>query len=263
MERPNSPQLDTLLATVEELRLQEARLAELKALVATQAQALSQIANKASRIEAAIYAYWYAPEVHASDLALGATGRAHPGRLLKAAGPVSVGVPCDRCGEDLPIRSRNEMKETQERLRSSPRWAEGYRVLCLGCEEAVLDARRLASDRQDKARAARCQVLAALPYADYLRTPEWRDAMAQHLWFRAHEFQNLGCEACGSEEERGVYHKSLDDLGHADDVVLLCATCRGALAGAGKLAGEPGPQNRLKDADAERILAERFADLQA
>lgn len=260
MQRPDCPELDTLLASVEELRAAESHLAALKAKIAQDAQGLSKIVNKAERIAAGVYAYWYAPEAHASDIALGTTGRTHPGRLLKLGGPVSVGVPCDRCQADLPIHSRNQMKETLDRLRGGYRWPEGYRVLCFTCEEAIHDGRRVEQTRLDRERDQRERELAALPYADYLQTDDWRDAKSAFLWFRAQEYQALSCETCNGEGDRGVYHKSLERLGGGDDLVLLCAGCRDALRKANRMAGEPGPANLLSPAEADAILSHLEAE---
>lgn len=111
IKRPEVAQLDAIFATVAKIHRAEARLAALKEQVAQEARALAEIPDKRLRIEAGFYAYWFAPEVPATDIAVGATGRPHPARLMKLAGAVSIGIPCDRCQEDLPIRSRSQMKD--------------------------------------------------------------------------------------------------------------------------------------------------------
>jgi hypothetical protein len=121
MERPESSELDAIFATAAEIRATEARLKELKVQGSAQAQALANIADKKVRLAAAIYAYWYAPEINASDLSFGATGKAHPSALLKLVGPVSVGVPCERCGQDMPITSRANMKAVLDGVQNGPR----------------------------------------------------------------------------------------------------------------------------------------------
>ena len=75
MQRPENPQLDAIFATVERIREAEASLRALKARVAAEAHTLAEISDKRARVEAALYAYWYAPEVNASDISFGATGR--------------------------------------------------------------------------------------------------------------------------------------------------------------------------------------------
>lgn len=133
IKRPEAPQLDAILATAEKINRAEKRLAVLRKKVAQEARALAEIPDKRLRIEAGFYAYWFAPDVPSKDIALGATGRPHPGKLIKLAGPVSIGVPCDRCGEDMPIRSRSQMKEVLEQARSGPSSLLRYRLVCIPC----------------------------------------------------------------------------------------------------------------------------------
>lgn len=135
--RPDAPQLDAVLGTVAEIRHMEGELVALRERLAREARALAEISDKRLRIEAGFYAYWFAPEAHAKDIALGATGRPHPGKLLKLAGAVSVGVPCDRCGDDLPIRSRNHMKEVLQEAGKERSSSFRYRLVCVPCQNAL------------------------------------------------------------------------------------------------------------------------------
>jgi len=260
MERPDSSELDSIFATSAAIRATEARLKELKVQGSAQAQALAKIADKKTRLAVAVYAYWHAPEINASDLSFGATGRAHPSALLKLVGPVSVGVPCERCEQDMPITSRAHMKAVLDGVQSGPRWAEGYSVLCTPCQDAVLDARDVARDREEKARVQREGQLATMPYPTYLETSEWRTQRDYHLWFLLESRQaDLGCETCGSVGDRGIFHKSLDRLGSGDEIIILCDPCASALLGVGKLAGPPCEGNRLRASTESRILAAHAA----
>jgi hypothetical protein len=258
VQRPKSAQLDALFSTVEQMRQTEQALKDLKARAAVEAQALATIPDKKTRVEVAIYAYWFAPEVNASDIAMGATGRTHPGRLLKLAGPVSIGVPCDRCGEDLPIRSRNQMKDVLDRMGGGPCWPEGYRLLCIGCEDKLHEERRQESDGAYDAQQARQRELSALPYQTYLRTPDWLEIRNRHLWYRLEtEGPDLDCEVCRSQENLGVFHRTLEGLGRSDDLVLLCGGCLRALEGGQRMAGDPDEGNWITAAEA-RDLAEAY-----
>lgn len=261
MQRPKSAQLDALFSTVEQMRQAEQALKDLKARAAAEAQALATILDKKARIEAAIYAYWFVPEVNASDIAMGATGRTHPGRLLKLAGPVSVGVPCDRCGEDLPIRSRNQMKDVLDRKEGGPRWPEGYRLLCVGCEDKLHEERRQENDQAYRSRQARQRELSALPYQDYLRTPDWLEVRGRHLWYRLDaEGPDLDCEVCRSQESLGIYHRTLEGLGGSDDLVLLCGGCFHVLKEGQRIAGDPGMGNRISTTEARELAADYRTD---
>lgn len=110
MDKPGCAELEAILATADEYRAPEARLKALKAQGSTQAQALATVTDKRTRLATAVYAYWFAPETNASDLAFGATGRAHPSALNKLMGPVSIGVNCERCDPEIPITSRPHIK---------------------------------------------------------------------------------------------------------------------------------------------------------
>ena len=163
IDRPKVAQLDALLATVAKIHRAEARLSALKEQAAGEARALAEITDKKLRIEAGFYAYWFAPEVSATDIALGATGRRHPAKLMKLAGAVSIGIPCSRCEEDLPIRSRNQMKEVLDRARRADPWPGAYRFLCVGCQNALDEERLLERMAECDAHDVRQRELAASP----------------------------------------------------------------------------------------------------
>ncbi len=54
MNRPESPELDAIFSTAEEIRATEARLIELKAQGSVRAQALATVEDKALRLAAAV-----------------------------------------------------------------------------------------------------------------------------------------------------------------------------------------------------------------
>lgn len=243
IERPRVAQLDAILATVEKIHRAEKRLAALREQVAQEARALAEIPDKRLRIEAGFYAYWFAPDVPSKDIAIGATGRPHPGKLIKLAGPVSVGVPCDRCSENLPIRSRSEMKEVLEQARSSPLSGSRYRLVCIPCQNALDEENFLRREADYESWEARQRDLTGLSYFEYLQTHEWEEACDRYLWWRADQTGVLDCETCGASDRLGLYHKSLEGMGAADELTLLCTECRDALVAGGKLAGPPSQGN--------------------
>jgi hypothetical protein len=260
IKRPDAPQLDAIFATVEKIHRAEKRLAALRDQVAGEARALAQIPDKSLRIEAGFYAYWFAPEAPATDIAMGATGRAHPGKLLKLAGPVSVGVPCDRCGQDLPIRSRSHMKEVLEQARSGPSSMLRYRLVCIPCQNALQEESLNELMAESDASEARRRELAAVPYAEFLQTPEFEQARDLHLWWLCDRTHALECETCSSDAQLGLYHKWAGEQGAHGDTILLCASCRDALVACGKLAGPPCERNllpsELLDSFVEAVRAE-------
>lgn len=245
IKRPEAPQLDAIFATMEKVYRAEKRLAALREQVAQEARALAEIPDKRLRIEAGFYAYWFAPEVPAIDIAMGATGRPHPGKLLKLAGPVSVGVPCDRCGEDLPIGSRSHMKDVLEQARTEPSSLLRYRLVCIPCQNALQEQPLNELMAESDASDARQRELAALSYAEYLQTPEFEEARNLHLWWLAERMHALECETCSADSSLGVYHKSAGEEGGFRDPILLCISCRDALVAGGKLGGSPCKGNLL------------------
>lgn len=261
MEKPDCAELDAILTTVSHIMDAEAHIILLKARLSAEAKGLSAVDDRTSRIQAAVYAYWFAPEAHASDLSFGATGRSYAGELRQYAGAVPTGIHCDRCEAEVEITSREQMKTVLSKSKRESNYAEGYRILCGECREAVFEEREVESERLAAARAARGQAVARMSYTEYLGTEDWHHQREQHL---AHLLwaskMPLQCEACAAADRLGVYHRNLDALGLRDDVVLLCDTCRDALIGAGRLAGDPGPQNRIGKAHAV-LLAQKYLDM--
>lgn len=243
IKRPEAPQLDAIFATVDKIHRAEKRLAALREQVAQEARALAEITDKRLRIEAGFYAYWFAPDVPSKDIALGATGRPHPAKLMRLAGPVTVGVPCDRCGEELPIRSRSQMKEVLDQAGTGPSSMLRYKLVCIPCQNELDEESFRRREAEYVSWEARRRDVAGLPYAEYLQTGEWEDACDRHLWWRGDQTGALDCETCGSSDRLGLYHKSLDGLGTADELTLLCTECRDALIAGGKLAGPPSAGN--------------------
>ena len=261
IDRPKVAQLDALLATVAKIHRAEAQLSALKEQVSQEAHALAEITDRKLRIEAGFYAYWFAPDVSATDIALGATGRRHPAKLMKLAGAVSIGIPCDRCQEDLPIRSRNQMKEVLDRARRADSSPGTHHILCVACQNA-LDEERLRQRMADcDAHDARERELAAMSYPEYLRTEEFKASRDLHLWWLSERTHALDCEACDGREALGLYHKAIEGGGARGDLILLCSVCRDALLAAGKLGEAPCEANLIPVELAQAVLEGLRAEL--
>jgi hypothetical protein len=254
IDRPKVAQLDALLATVAKIRKAEARLTELKEQAAREARALAEITDKKLRIGAGFYAYWLAPEVSATDIALGATGRSHPARLMKLAGAVSIGVPCERCQVDLPIRSRSQMKEVLHIAHGADPLPETYRILCVPCQNALNEESLQERMAEIDAYHVRQLELQAMSYAEYLDTEEFDEARALHLWWHADRYQALECEACDDGTTLGIYHKPPENGARLGGLIMLCAVCRDALLAAGKLGQAPLEPNLIPEELAARAL---------
>jgi 5-methylcytosine-specific restriction endonuclease McrA len=69
---------------------------------------------------------------------------------------------------------------------------------------------------------AKIKTLRALPYADYLKTPEWaktRDATLRRARYR--------CQLCNTNRHLNVHHRSYESLGDENwnDLIVLCQEC--------------------------------------
>lgn len=245
MERPDEPALDALDATIANIAAHEARIAELKQRLREETRQLENIQDPPRRLAAAIYAYWYLPEVRVDDLAWAVVkSKAAQHKFRELAGPVVTGINCDRCGDRLPITSRTQMKEVLERHRENrAQFAEGYRAVCEPCHEATMEERRDAYDRAERQREQNAAKLRRLPYADYLATEHWRRRRAMHLeqldWMyrRGHH----ECDVCKRQGDLDVYHKTVASVAreHSDDLMLLCETCCKVLVVAGRIVPAP------------------------
>jgi hypothetical protein len=262
MDRPNLPQLDTILETVEQLRELEERKAALKATLDAHVKALETVGDRDARLQAAVYAYWLAPEVNANVLALAVTGKAHPSAMLKKAGAaVSIGVPCDRCGEDLEITSRTQLRDIERAVKETHyRLPEGYSVLCSSCREAVYAERSEEYERVQDEQDAQSRVLAQLSYRDYLATPDWAARRERAADFALYERHELACELCRQRDELSFVHQTFDLVGRDERIILLCRPCWTALAAADKLAVEPIAENRADRRELDRMEAAFLAD---
>jgi len=74
-----------------------------------------------------------------------------------------------------------------------------------------------------QATSAREKELRALPYTEYLRTPEWHYRRRQMI-----QAAERKCQNCGRYSHLlNVHHSSYERLGNEDpdDLVVLCASC--------------------------------------
>ncbi len=68
----------------------------------------------------------------------------------------------------------------------------------------------------------RLEELCAMPYQEYLQTPEWRQKREQVL-----ERDNYCCRVCNSDERLHVHHRTYARRGNEDleDLTTLCEEC--------------------------------------
>ncbi len=90
-------------------------------------------------------------------------------------------------------------------------------------------ARRKPAEERD----ARIQELRAMPYGDYLQTPEWQETRRLAL-LRA----TFRCQTCNKSKELNVHHRTYERLGRErqGDIIVLCDGCHELFHKNGKLA---------------------------
>jgi hypothetical protein len=78
--------------------------------------------------------------------------------------------------------------------------------------------------------------LAAMPYPEYLQTPEWRERGRIKREQAAHR-----CQVCNSTDKLHVHHRTYGRRGveHPADLIVLCDGCHKLFHDNGKLAAEP------------------------
>jgi hypothetical protein len=160
------------------------------------------------------YLYWYCPEIGVTELGL-ACGIAYPNAFVSLfIDPIESGFDCTRCGQPVLARSRSEFKTMGGRRRSH---------VCHDCLKRSSAASHKAYAREREERAARLNELKSMPYAEYLRTPEWQETRKAAL-----RRARYACQVCnGSGVQLDVHHRTYERRGeeYARDVVVLCHPC--------------------------------------
>jgi len=121
------------------------------------------------------------------------------------------GLNCERCGDTLYCNSRTDMKTF---VSSHP--------VCDKCRDAEHAERYRETERIQVERLRRSEELRAMPYKEYLQTPEWasmRIRMLKRAGFR--------CQLCNREGKLNVHHRTYERRGNEDyaDLIVLCGNC--------------------------------------
>ena len=183
--------------------------------------------------------YWDTREISATWIAE-AFGIV-PQRVAREAGHLAMEMHCTTCQKPyiLNVKSRSHLAEVRSQT------ADKLTYLCIECEAA---ARQATQQKQQQERAmftlnmaeelerrkARIAELRAMPYADYLQTPEWsarRQRAFKRAWFR--------CQLCNSSKGGlNVHHRTYERLGDErdSDLIVLCEKCHEIFHREGKLA---------------------------
>ncbi len=107
----------------------------------------------------------------------------------------------------------------------------------LGSCEKCDEDRRLRSQqaqaqyaKEQAAREARIVVLKAMPYAEYLQTPEWQEVRRRALYRAGYR-----CQACNEQGRLDVHHRTYERRGaeRNADLTVLCRACHERFHGRG------------------------------
>lgn len=98
---------------------------------------------------------------------------------------------------------------------------------CRQAHEAANSARADEFDAERRAEKARMRELAAMPYREYLRSPEWQDVRQRHL--KAAQYR---CQLCNKGGLLDVHHRSYANRGKEyfnwwrdKNLIVLCRSC--------------------------------------
>lgn len=157
--------------------------------------------------------YW-----NASYLETAAIGEAFgigSGTVPGLAGPIRIGA-CDTCDGDLVAFNRTERTEILSRRGS-------WRRSCSTCRATSREAIRRQSDADHARTQERRQELHAMPYQQYLLSPEWQDLRRRML--RRARYRCQVCNRAGLE--LNVHHRTYERRGFEElaDLVVLCRDC--------------------------------------
>jgi hypothetical protein len=170
--------------------------------------------------------YWHAQDVPTEWIA-DAFGR-NVYEVVHIAGKSESELSCIGCGKPLVVASRDELKRLQREQRNRDRGREQGppgTLLCWSCWKTRCDELDAAREQNRRTHSAHLDRLRSLPYAEYLKTPEWRDRRNTHL----EEVDNR-CQVCGlagNGQGLSVRHRSRKNLGDEvwDDLIALCDKC--------------------------------------
>lgn len=158
-------------------------------------------------------------------------------RLNAHVGPARlVGCDCKQCGGPLLVYSRIDAGERicdilDGTTEPGAEWAS--RIICRECREKMYRSFIARHEAIVLERRQRERDLRYMPYAEYLRSPEWKARAA-----RARREAGYKCQVCSSGGELHVHHRTYVRRGSesAKDLTVLCASCHELFHANGRLA---------------------------
>lgn len=187
----------------------------------------------------AAHFYW-CTEIKTTEISTAYLGGVHGNKISPAVGPaVFVDRECKGCSKPVYAFSRSDavnrvadlQQFTPESGRHRAAWADPR--ICHECRSRIYDAYQAAPREEGRRHAERLRELQYMPYAEYLRTPEWR-ATRDEAVKRARGC----CQTCSSTDRLNVHHRTYLRRGHEylSDLIVLCEPCHKIFHDNGRLA---------------------------
>lgn len=209
---------------LKEIEAYELSIKQLKAEIkAIGPEIREEVTDLQHREEIANHIYWHLPKVQSGVVCDILGVRQH--ELTARIGSAKLNVKCPDCGQPIKIAVLNR-NSLQFQIQQYKNARAAFLPKCESCEKKQTEAlaqrdeirRKVEAEKQE-----RLQLLASMPYGDYLQTEEWkakRKAALKRAWYR--------CELCNaSKTELHVHHKTYENRGNEplSDLIVLCRDC--------------------------------------
>lgn len=150
----------------------------------------------------------------------------HTSQIAELAGPARLaGCDCTRCGSPIYVFSRTDAANRVramdgDKSNTLADWASP--TICRECRTYLYDKRHEALREEWRRREDRARSLRYMPYAEYLKTPEWRSRAEA-----AKRSAGFKCQTCSSSHDLHTHHRTYVRRGdeRARDLIVLCAEC--------------------------------------
>ncbi len=133
-------------------------------------------------------------------------------------------IACSQCGTPYKLMNRHVMKYQEDVFSGKLGKERAEMQVCEDCYFANAGDEQARMDAMDGEVADRLEDLREMPYASYLKTPEWERTRYEML-----SMADGKCQECTTDHAPlDVYHKTVERLGDEwpSDLVVLCRSCR-------------------------------------
>ena len=207
-------------------RSEVARLA--REVKSAQRQALAEFRRGGSISTTIALLYWHSPDFAVSEIADGFGVEIQRVQEMAEANP-TVEFRCLDCATLLHPQSREHFRQMTSALRmldQNPHLLREYLYTGLHCESCMEEREERWGEewvRQEHEYQQRLLELRAMPYEEYLRSPEWRRRRERKLEAADHR-----CQLCNRHRSSlDVHHRTYENFGEEldSDLIVVCRAC--------------------------------------